>query len=211
MQKIVVATRNKHKVTELKELFSKFCKFDLITLDEAGFTDEIIENGNTFEENALIKARTAAAALGLCAIADDSGLAVDALGGEPGIFSARYASSNGKNSQDDENIDKVLSNLKEIPEHEKTARFVCAMAYVEPNGKEICKIGTCEGIISSERRGNNGFGYDPVFFYPPLGKTFGELSEEEKNALSHRAKAIEKLAEELKELQQNKNKKTEVS
>lgn len=196
--KIIAATRNKNKVAEMKDILSEAGITEVITLDEAGVEGDVEETGTTFAENALLKARAAYMATGLPSIADDSGLSVDVLGGEPGVYSARYASENGENSDDDANIEKLLGKLKGVPENERTARFVSAIAFIDENGNEICTIGKCEGIITGEKRGSKGFGYDPVFFYAPFGKTFGELSEEEKNSISHRANGIKALCEKLK-------------
>ena len=194
--KIVAATNNKHKVTELTALFEN-SDTELVTLREIGFTDEIVEDGATFLENARIKAMAVHKATGLAAIADDSGLCVDALGGEPGIYSARYASEDGENSDAAKNNEKLLSKLDKIPENERTARFVSALCFIDADGTEVSAIGKCEGIITREARGEGGFGYDPLFFFPSFGKTFGELTAEEKNEVSHRANAVKVLKEKL--------------
>lgn len=194
--KIVAATNNKHKVSELTALFEN-SDTELVTLREIGFTDEIVEDGATFLENARIKAMAVHKATGLAAIADDSGLCVDALGGEPGIYSARYASEDGENSDDTKNNEKLLSKLDKIPENERTARFVSALCFIDADGTEVSAIGKCEGIITREARGEGGFGYDPLFFFPSFGKTFGELTAEEKNEVSHRANAVKVLKEKL--------------
>lgn len=194
--KIVVATKNAHKVKELSDMLA-LDGLSLVTLSDMGFTGEIEENGSTFAENALIKARTAARLYGLPALADDSGLCVDALDGEPGIYSARYASTDGENASDAANVEKLLEKLKSIPSGERTARFVCAIALVTPDGSEKVVTGACEGVITSEVRGKGGFGYDPVFYYVPYCKTFGEATEEEKNKVSHRANAVRLIREEL--------------
>lgn len=194
--KIVAATNNKHKVRELTALFESQ-DTELVTLKEINFTDEIIEDGSTFLENARIKAMTVHKATGLPCIADDSGLCVDALGGEPGIYSARYASDNDENSDDLKNNEKLLSKLDQVPENERTARFVSALCFIDADGTEVSAIGKCEGIITREARGEGGFGYDPLFFFPGFGKTFGELTAEEKNEVSHRANAVKILKEKL--------------
>lgn len=194
--KIVVATKNAHKVKELSEMLS-IDGIELVTLSDMGFTGEIEENGSTFAENALIKARAARDLYQLPALADDSGLCVDALNGEPGIYSARYASEDGENASDKANVEKLLDKLKGIPSGERTARFLCAIALVLPDGTEKTVTGACEGVITSEVRGNGGFGYDPVFYYVPYCKTFGEAAEEEKNAVSHRANAVRLIKKEL--------------
>ena len=197
--KIAAATNNKHKVTELTALFSGMPDVELVTLRELGFTDEIIEDGETFLDNARIKALAVHRATGLACVADDSGLCVDALGGEPGVYSARYASEDGENSDDKANNEKLLRNLKNVPDNERTARFVSALCFIDADGNEVSAIGKCEGIITRGERGEGGFGYDPLFFFPEYGKTFGELSPEEKNAVSHRANAVKILASKLAE------------
>ncbi len=204
--KIVAATNNKHKVQELKALFESLENVELLTLKEINFTDEIEEDGKTFEENARIKAMAVHTATGYATVADDSGLCVDALGGEPGIYSARYASLDGQNSDDLKNTKKLLKNLENISEKERTARFVSALCFVDEDGTEVSATGKVEGIITREIRGEGGFGYDPVFFYEPFGKTFGETSAQEKNAVSHRACAVKALKEKLDNYFKNKNK-----
>ena len=192
--KIVLASRNKHKISELQALLGEYIDgVEILSLDDVGIFDEIVEDGVTFSENAIIKAR-AAAKSGYIGIGDDSGLEVDALGGAPGVYSARYA---GEHGNDAANNALLLKNLDGI--NDRSARFVCALACVFPQGEEICVRGTAEGEMLCEHRGQGGFGYDPLFYYPPLGKTFGELSAEEKNRHSHRSNAIEKLAKALKE------------
>ena len=192
--KIVLASRNKKKIAELQTLLGEYIEgIEILSLDDVGILGEIEENGNSFSENALIKAR-AAAESGYIGIGDDSGLEVDALGGAPGIYSARYAGGHG---DDEANNQLLLKNLED--KTDRSARFICALACVYPDGREdICVIGKAEGEIISEYRGAGGFGYDPLFYFPPLGKTFGELSAEEKNRVSHRSDAIRKMAEKLK-------------
>jgi XTP/dITP diphosphohydrolase len=155
----------------------------------------VVEDGTTFEENALKKARTLAETSGLLTLADDSGLEVDALNGTPGIYSARYA---GEEGNDQKNNDKLLYELRHVPDTQRTARFVCALALCEPQDHAL-KVWTvreaCEGRIARELSGMNGFGYDPLFFYPPLGKTFGEIDRATKATVSHRGKALKKLTE----------------
>ena len=172
----------------------------VVSMKEAGAAADIEENGTSFEENAIIKARTIMKKTGEITMADDSGLEIDALGGEPGIYSARYASEDGENASDKANVEKLLDKLKGIPSGERTARFLCAIALVLPDGTEKTVTGACEGVITSEVRGNGGFGYDPVFYYVPYCKTFGEASEEEKNAVSHRANAVRLIKKELLQL-----------
>ena len=191
--KIVLASRNKHKICELQTMLREYiADVEILSLDDVGIFGEIEENGESFAENSLIKAR-AAAASGYIGIGDDSGLEVYALGGEPGIYSARYA---GEHGDDAANNALLLRRLED--KEDRTGRFVCAISCVFPDGREdICVLGTAEGIILKEARGVGGFGYDPLFYYPPLDKTFGELSSDEKNLCSHRRRAIEKLAGEL--------------
>jgi len=188
--KFVAATNNKGKLRELDDILSKL-GFEVVSLHDAGFNDEIEESGKTFEENAMIKAETAMKATGLAAVADDSGLEVDALGGAPGVYSARYAEPGRRKM-------KLLKELKNVPEGERTARFVSAIACAFPDGRRITVRGVCEGTILSECRGTGGFGYDPLFFVPEYDQTFAEMPMELKNRISHRARALNLLAEELK-------------
>ena len=199
--KIVLASRNRKKIGELKTLLSKFfADIEILSLDDVGIVDEIEENGATFEENALIKARVAATA-GYIGVGDDSGLTVDALGGDPGIYSARYAARcRFAGDHDDEgNNQALLKNLESVPAEQRTGAFVCAIGCVFPDGRELTVRGEARGRILESYHGNGGFGYDPLFFYEPLGKTFAELSADEKNAVSHRGRAIEAFANALKE------------
>ena len=196
--KIAIATGNAHKVKELSRLLN-IEGIEFVSLRDLGFTGDIVEDGKTFAENALIKAKFICEKYSIPAIADDSGLCVDALGGEPGIYSARYASMDGSNSDDRANIDLLLENLGTIPSGERSARFVCSMAFAAPDGTSLTVDGICEGHITSEIRGEAGFGYDPVFYCTKLCKTFGEASDEEKNGVSHRFNACRMLAVKLKE------------
>lgn len=187
--KIVLATNNPHKVGELTDLLSGEGR-EIRTLRESGFTGDIVEDGATFEENSYIKARTVSERLGCIAVADDSGLEVDCLGGAPGVYSARYA---GEHATDGENIDKLLAAVR--VKSDRRARFVSVITAVFPDGRRITARGECEGLILDERRGSGCFGYDPVFYYEPLGKTFAEMTAEEKNAVSHRGIAVRRFAE----------------
>ena len=196
---LILASRNQKKIKEMETILAThFPGVRILSLDDVGFEGDIEENGTTYEENALIKARTAVEAGGnrYAAIADDSGLSVDALNGAPGVYSARYAGGHG---DDAANNALLLKNLAHIPASERTARFVCCIALVYPDGRELTVRGETEGLIIDEARGEGGFGYDPYFYYAPFGKTFSELSSEEKNAISHRGKAIAKVAEILKD------------
>lgn len=194
--KIIVATKNAHKIKELSEMLA-LPEIELVSLRDMGFTSEIEENGSTFEENALIKARTVCDLYGLPALADDSGLCVDALDGAPGIYSARYASTDGQNSDDAANVRKLLAALDGVPDEKRTARFVCAIALALPNGTDRTVTGSCEGSITREVFGEGGFGYDPVFYCPTFGKTFGETTDAEKNTVSHRFHAVKQIKTEL--------------
>ena len=195
---LILASRNQKKIREVEAILANhFPDVRILSLDDVGYIGDIEENGETYEENALIKARTAVEAGNrqYPAIADDSGLSVDALNGAPGVYSARYAGGHG---DDAANNALLLKNLADTPAEERTARFVCCIALVYPDGREITVRGETEGLIIDEARGEGGFGYDPYFYYAPFKKTFSELSAEEKNAISHRGKAIAKVAEILK-------------
>ncbi len=199
--KIVLASRNKKKKAELQALLSEYIDgIEILSLDDVGIYGEIEEDGETFEENALIKARVAASS-GYIGVGDDSGLCVDALSGAPGIYSARYAGGHG---DDEANNDLLLKNLEN--KSDRQARFVCCLGCVLPEkyGTEPFTVkGYVEGEILLERHGAGGFGYDPIFYYPPLKKTLAELTSEEKNLVSHRAEAIRAFAEKLKTLNIN--------
>ena len=192
---IVIASRNKHKIKELEALLSKYVAgVKLLSLDDVGIVEDIEEKGTTFFENALIKAR-AAASSGKIGVGDDSGLCVNALDGAPGIFSARFAGDHGNDAANNEKLLRELSNKSD-----RSAAFVCAIACVTPDGREITVEGRAEGTILHSASGQNGFGYDPLFYYPPLDKTFASLSPEEKNGISHRARAVEAFAKELEKI-----------
>ena len=192
MKQVVIATKNKGKAKDFEALFAPL-GYEVVTMFEVAPDMEIEETGKTFEENAILKAETLSRELGKLVIADDSGLAVDALGGEPGVYSARYAGDH----DDEANMVKVLAKLEGFPESERTARFCCALAIAGPEMETHTVFGTCEGVILNEKRGTNGFGYDPIFFVPELNRAMAELSPAEKGAISHRGNAIRKLAEEL--------------
>lgn len=184
--RLLFATNNAHKARELKEIMAG--KFDVLSLAEAGVSIDVDETGETFAENALLKAEAVAKLTGCAALADDTGLCVDALGGAPGVRSARYA---GEHGNDAANVALLLENLADVPAP-RTARFVCAMALARPGREPLVAEGRAEGEIIAERRGANGFGYDPVFLYG-AGKTFAEMNEDEKNAVSHRKNAAKAL------------------
>ena len=191
---VVIASNNDHKIREIRHMLNGAVQ--VISMREADFDDEIEENGRTFEENAVIKARTVALATGLCALGDDSGLAVDALDGAPGVYSARYA---GEHGNDAANNALLINNLRDVPKEERTAQFVCAMALCLPNGQTQTVKGICPGTIAFAPRGEAGFGYDPYFEYAD-GRTFAEMGEEEKNEVSHRAQALRLMVPYLEEL-----------
>lgn len=187
--KFILASKNRHKAEEMQAILGD--KIELITQDEAGAGDlEVIEDGDTFEANAIKKAVTVMKATGSPSIADDSGLCVDALGGAPGIYTARFA---GENATDEDNIQKLLAELKGIEHKNRTARFVCVIAVAYPDGKTQTFRGECEGYILNEKRGENGFGYDPVFYVEEFDKAMAELPAEVKNSISHRSRALAKL------------------
>lgn len=197
---IVLASRNPKKIREMEAILSAHIPgIRILSLDDVGFVGDIEEDGTTYEENALIKATTAMEASGrrLAAIADDSGLSVDALGGAPGVYSARYAGGHG---DDAANNALLIRNLADVPPEARTARFVCCIACVFPDGRRLTVRGETEGLIIDEARGEGGFGYDPYFYYTPYQKTFSELTADEKNAISHRGKAVAKLAAALQDL-----------
>lgn len=181
-----MATRNSGKVLELKKLLEDL-PVDLCTLHDFKQLPEVKETGRTFRENAALKAVTAARAAGMMALADDSGLVVDALDGQPGVFSARFA---GEPPDDYRNNCRLLELLKDVPPSRRTARFVCAIVIAAPDGKQYMSEGACEGLVLDSFRGTGGFGYDPLFYIPELQKTYAELTLEEKNLISHRGKAL---------------------
>jgi len=187
--RFILASNNPKK---LRELTAILAGHETVSLSQAGLDIDPEETGMTFEENALIKARAVCAASGQAAIADDSGLVVDALDGAPGVRSARYCEGT-----DADRTAFLLRNLREVPGEQRTARFVSAVAAVFPGGREITVRGQCHGVILREPRGENGFGYDPVFFVPEENGTFAEITQETKNRISHRGKALQKLKEQL--------------
>ena len=194
--KVVLASKNPHKLVEISKITEKF-GFELILQSELGVDIDVEETGTTFEENSFIKAEAVMKATGLPALADDSGIAVDALNGEPGIYSARYGF--------DESLDDwgrlllLLKNTEHVPDGQRQAQFVCVITMVTPDGKVIQARGEIHGELTREARGENGFGYDPIFYYPPFGKTTAELEPEEKHAVSHRGNALRVFYEKLKE------------
>ena len=205
MIKFVFASRNAHKAKEIADILSRHLEFDfeVLTLDDIGFEGEIIEDGKTFEENALIKAKAAFDKSGIPSFADDSGLEVDALGGAPGIYSARYASLDGKDADDEENNKLLLKNLEGVTD--RTGRFVAAVGFID-NDTSFTLRGEVEGDILHARQGNGGFGYDPLFFCRESNCCFGILPASEKNKISHRARAFTALAEILNKRYKNNDK-----
>jgi XTP/dITP diphosphohydrolase len=186
--KLLIATNNAGKLHEYRILL-KGVPFDLVSLSDVGIQTSVAEVGESFEENARLKAQTLAEESQLLTLADDSGLEVDALGGEPGVMSARYA---GENATDTDRINYLLARLTDVPENRRAARFRCVIAISRPDGRaEICS-GECSGFITLEPRGEHGFGYDPIFFFPELGKTMAELPVDIKNRVSHRGQAAKK-------------------
>jgi len=185
MPRLLLATGNLHKQEELKSLL-RGLPYEMVTPSELSIDDRVEENGCTLEENATLKATTFAARSGILSLADDSGLEVDALDGAPGVFSSRYA---GENASDADRVNFLLSKLKGVPAEKRGAKFRCVIAIASPQGKiELC-IGECKGVIALAPGGKEGFGYDPVFYLPQLGKTMAELPPAQKNEISHRARA----------------------
>ena len=189
--KLVVASGNKNKIREIAEIFSEY---EVCSQKEMGFDEDVEETGTTFAENALIKARAASQALQCVALADDSGICVDALGGAPGVYSARYC---GYHGSDEENRNLLLKNMEGV--ENRKAHFTSAIALVFPDGRELLAEGHTYGSILFEAEGNGGFGYDPIFYSDDLGKSFGIATAEEKNAVSHRFRGLQKLQSLLKE------------
>ncbi|MCI8525837.1 MAG: XTP/dITP diphosphatase [Oscillospiraceae bacterium] len=192
--KLVLASKNPGKLRELQAILGAL-DVEVLLESQVGLDLEVEETGTTFEENALLKARAVLEACGLPAIADDSGLAVDVLDGAPGVYSARY----GGLHSDAERMALLLKNLEDVPDERRTARFVSIVTCCFPDGRVLSARGACEGVIARAPRGDAGFGYDPVFFYPPLGRTFAELPAAEKNQISHRGRALRQFSKRLNE------------
>lgn len=190
-QRLIFATGNQDKMREIREILGDK-DYEILSMKEAGIDLDIVEDGSTFEENAMIKAKAVMETTGALTLADDSGLEIDVFGGGPGIYSARYL---GTDTSYIEKNKVILEKLKDIPEEKRTARFVCAIAAAFPNGQTLTTRGTMEGIIGYEAKGENGFGYDPIFYLPQLEKYSAELSRDEKNSLSHRGEALRKMKE----------------
>lgn len=194
--KVVLASKNQHKLVEISKITEKF-GFELVLQSQLGVDIDVEETGSTFEENSYIKAKAVMEATGLPALADDSGIAVDALNGEPGIYSARYGFD--PTLDDWGRLQLLLKNAKDIPDGQRQAQFVCVITMITPEGQTIQARGEIHGQLTREPRGENGFGYDPIFYYPPMGKTTAEMTAEEKNQVSHRANALNVFYNKLKE------------
>lgn len=195
MNRIVLATKNKGKIKEMRQLLAPM-HIEVLSLADFAPVDDAEENGATFAENAMIKACYYFAHTGIPCLADDSGLEVDALGGRPGVYSARYS---GEDATDQTNNAKVLQEMEGVEAEKRTARFRCSMALVG-DGIELTTDGTCEGILLAEERGSGGFGYDPLFYVPKFERTLAEMSSDEKNGISHRGAAVRKMAERIAEM-----------
>ena len=194
--KVVLASKNPHKLVEISKITEKF-GFELVLQSQLGVDIDVEETGSTFEENSYLKAEAVMKATGLPALADDSGIAVDALHGEPGIYSARYGFDD---SMDDwGRLQLLLKNTEQVPDGQRQAQFVCVITMVTPQGQTIQARGEIHGELTREPRGENGFGYDPIFYYPPLGMTTAELPPEVKNQVSHRGNALQVFYQKLKE------------
>lgn len=194
--KVVLASKNQHKLVEIRRILEKL-DIQLVLESELGVDIDVEETGKTFEENSLLKAQAVMKVTGMPALADDSGIAVDALNGEPGVYSARYGFDD---SLDDwGRLLLLLKNTEQVPDGRRQARFVCVITLVTPEGAVIQARGEAHGELLRQPAGAGGFGYDPIFYYPPLGKTFAEISAQEKNQVSHRAVALKAMYEKLKE------------
>ena len=194
--KVVLASKNPHKLVEISKITEQF-DMELVLQSELGVDIDVEETGSTFEENSYIKAKAVMEATGLPALADDSGIAVDALNGEPGIYSARYGFD--ESLDDWGRLQLLLKNTENVPDGQRQAQFVCVITLVTPEGKVIQARGEVHGELLRAPAGEGGFGYDPIFYYPPFGKSLAEVSAEEKNQVSHRANALRAFYEKLKE------------
>ena len=194
--KVILASKNQHKLTELSAILSQL-GFEIALESEYGLDIDVEETGTMFEENSFLKADAVMKASGLPVLADDSGLMVDALDGAPGVYSARY----GHKASDKERTAYLLENMKDVPEERRGAKFVCVITCLFPDGRKIVARGECPGVIARAPHGENGFGYDPVFYLPELGMTYAELPSEQKNAISHRARALQDFCRKYQEVQ----------
>lgn len=192
--RLIIATGNEDKVREIDEILEG-TGFEAISMKQAGFNPDIVEDGTTFEENALKKAMAVHELSGEYVMADDSGLCIDALDGAPGIYSARFC---GENSTYPEKFRKIFEMLKDVPEEKRTARFVCSIAVVRPDGTDFTVRGEVCGVLHEKPAGDGGFGYDPIFFVPEFGMTTAQMTKEQKNTISHRGKALRAMAEKLR-------------
>lgn len=194
MRKIIFATGNENKMKEIRQIMGDM-DVEILSMKQAGISADIVEDGTTFEENAVIKAKAIADMTNEIVLADDSGLEIDYINKEPGIYSARYM---GEDTSYHIKNNNLIERLKDAKEEERTARFVCAIAAAFPEGEVLTAVGTVEGTIAYEEKGKNGFGYDPIFYIPEFGCTTAELSEEDKNKISHRGNALREIKEKLK-------------
>ena len=194
--KVVLASKNPHKLVEISKITEKF-GFDLVLQSELGIDIDVEETGTTFEENSYLKAEAVMKATGLPALADDSGIAVDALNGEPGVYSARYGFD--ESLDDWGRLELLLKNTEQVPDDKRQAQFVCVITMVTPDGETIQARGELHGMLARAPKGENGFGYDPIFYYPPMGMTTAQLAPEVKNQISHRANALNIFYDKLKE------------
>ncbi|WP_033544096.1 XTP/dITP diphosphatase [Planococcus sp. CAU13] len=199
MKEIIIATKNKGKAKDFEALLEPM-GYKVLTLHDVAPHLDVEETGDTFEKNATLKAETIAQELQATVIADDSGLEIDALGGEPGVYSARYS---GDEKNDNSNMDKVLQKMVQVPEDERTARFRCVLALASPGKETILFKGSCEGLIATDKKGSHGFGYDPIFYVPSLDKTMGEMDASEKASISHRGNAMRELGKAMPGLSNN--------
>ena len=195
MRKIIFATGNENKMKEIRQILGDM-DVEILSMKQAGISADIVEDGTTFEENAVIKAKAIAEMTQEIVLADDSGLEIDYINKEPGIYSARYMGEDTSYHIKNQNL---IDRLKDAKEEERTARFVCAIAAAFPGGEVLTTVGTVEGTIAYEEKGENGFGYDPIFYVPEFGCTTAELSEEAKNEISHRGNALRAMKEKLKD------------
>lgn len=194
--KVVLASKNPHKLVEIQKITEKF-GMELVMESQLGVDIDVEETGTTFEENSFLKAEAVMKATGLPALADDSGICVDALGGQPGIYSARYGFDDTLDDRGRLNL--LLKNTEQVPDGQRQAQFVCVITFVTPDGQTIQARGEVHGELLREAAGEGGFGYDPIFYYPPYGKSLAQVTPEEKNRVSHRAKALEVFHDKLKE------------
>lgn len=199
--KVIVASNNSHKISEIKNIL-KDLKLDIYSLKECNIDIDVVEDGKTFKDNAYKKAKeikdylTGLGEKDFIVMSDDSGLEVEYLNKEPGVFSARYA---GEHGNDEKNNEKLLKNLENVHGKDREAEFVCSIALISYNGKEVFVEGRCRGVIANEKQGTEGFGYDPLFYIPSLNKTFAQLTSEQKNTISHRALALKELKDRIKD------------